>query len=166
MKIMLKKKFNSKITLHKTITPCQIGLTYFFLSLNDDYILTITILLKNEKKWRTIFFLCQTRLVCHVISWSNAHFRVTFCNIVQDKSSAVGTRGAGEWSPPPLQDFGRYVKSYFFMGAVYALTLILSPPPSGFSGLPTVLISLLFVAKTSDECTKENSAPDALGKVI
>ena len=50
------KKFNSKITLHKTITPCQIGLTYFFLSLNDDYILTITIVLKNEKKWRTISF--------------------------------------------------------------------------------------------------------------
>ena len=45
------KKSNSKIP------PCQIELTYFFLSLNDDdYILTITIVLKNEKKWRTISF--------------------------------------------------------------------------------------------------------------
>ena len=50
------KKYNPKITLDKSITPCQIGLTYFFLSLNDDYILTITIVLKNGKKSRTISF--------------------------------------------------------------------------------------------------------------
>ena len=51
------KMSNPNITLDKSITPCQIGLTYFFLSLNDDdYILTITIVLKNEKKWRTISF--------------------------------------------------------------------------------------------------------------
>jgi hypothetical protein len=54
MKILLKK---SPIQKSNVITPCQIGLTYFFLSLNDDdYILTITIVLKNEKKWRTISF--------------------------------------------------------------------------------------------------------------
>ena len=88
---------------------------------------------KEWKEMENHFFLCQTRLVCHVISWSNAHFRVTFCNIVQDKSSAVGTRGAGEWSPPPpLQDFGRYVKSYFFMGAVYAHYINTLPPPPDF----------------------------------
>ena len=76
------------------------------------------------------------------------------------------TGGRGVIAPrPPLPDFGRYVKSYFFMGAVYAHYINILPP-SGFSGLPTVLISLLFVAKTSDECTKENSAPDALGKII
>ena len=67
--------------------------------------------------------------------------------------------------PAPIPDFGRYVKSYFFIGAVHA-HLYINTPPSRFSGFPTVLISLLFVAKTSDECTKENSAPDALGKVI
>ena len=55
MKILLKKKYNPKITLDKSII-CQIGLTYFFLSLNDDYILTITIVLKNEKKWFSISF--------------------------------------------------------------------------------------------------------------
>ena len=63
-----------------------------------------------------------------------------------------------------LPDFGRYVKSYFFMGAVYAHYI--NTPLPRLSGFSTVLISLLFVAKTSDECTKENSAPDALGKVI
>ena len=57
MRILLKKKLDPKITLDKSITPCQIRLTYFFLSLNDDdYILTIPIVLKNEKKSSTISF--------------------------------------------------------------------------------------------------------------